>query len=51
VDQRHRRARKGGDGERARERRVARDVEPLDGPEAHHGADEHHPLDAEVQNA
>ena len=46
MDQRHDSTGEGGNEDRDRERPGA-----LHAPEAHHGADEHHPLDSEVQHA
>ena len=46
VDERHRPAGDRGDEDREQQR-----VGALHGPEAHHRADEHHPLDAEVEHA
>ena len=40
----------GGDEHREEQRRPARAADALHRPEPHHGADEHHPLDAEVEH-
>ena len=50
VDRRHHRAGDRCEHDADRERDRARRMDPIDAPEADHGAHEHHPLDAEVQH-
>ena len=51
MDERYRGAGKSCDANSGGERQPRTRMDPLHRPEAHHGADEHHPLDAEVQDA
>ncbi len=51
MDQRDREPRKRGDPDREQEHEPTGAADRLDGPEAHHRADEHHPLDPEVEHA
>jgi hypothetical protein len=51
VDRGHREPGQGRHDDPERERGGRPDVEALNGPEAHDRADEHHPLDTEVQHA
>ena len=51
VDECHRRPRERRHGHRRGEGQVGGHVEPLHGPEPHHRTDEHHALDAEIENA
>jgi hypothetical protein len=51
MDQCHRRAGDGSDQNRGEQRHRSAGVHALHRPEAHHGADQHHPLDPEVEHA
>jgi hypothetical protein len=51
VDQRHRRASRGGGEDRDRENDLGASVDALGRPEADRSAEQHHPLDAEVEHA